>query len=162
VSTYTYDALGRLTKEAESAGTATNTNKTYTYTYDARDNRATLAVTGAETYSVAYAYDLNNRLLTETRTGTGAGTTSYTYDSNGNELSRTGNGASTYNGFNQLITSNGASYVYKPDGMRRSKTVSGTTTTHIWDGSNIAIDNAGTAFTDHVHQYLHISKAVSM
>ena len=46
-----------------------------------------------------------------------------------------------YDGLNQLISysddENTASYTYRMDGMRRSKTVNGTTITHIWVGGQI-------------------------
>lgn len=56
---------------------------------------------------------------------------------------------SIYNGFNQLtgtLTGDKAiDYSYNAAGLRVSKTTNGSTTTHIWDGSNIAaeLDNAG-------------------
>ena len=49
-----------------------------------------------------------------------------------------------YNAFNQLtsveIGDITASYTYRPDGLRHSKTSGGTTTRHIWSGSNISGD----------------------
>ena len=38
---------------------------------------------------------------------------------------------------------NTASYTYNPDNMRRSKTVGGVTTQHVWVGDNIAVDRTG-------------------
>jgi len=59
------------------------------YTFDNRGNRATMMVTGAESYTVRYTHDLNNRLLTEERTGQLNRTSVYTHDRNGNQLTRT-------------------------------------------------------------------------
>jgi YD repeat-containing protein len=54
-----------------------------------------------------------------------------------------------YNGFNQLIKSSSdgveVEYVYKPNGLRLSKTENGTKTTHIWDGDNIAAELSGSS-----------------
>jgi len=53
-----------------------------------------------------------------------------------------------YDGSNQLIQiftgDKTAEYTYTGDGLRRSKTVNGTKTTHIWDGDSIVLelDNA--------------------
>ena len=38
---------------------------------------------------------------------------------------------------------NAATYTYNPDNMRRSKTVDGTTTEHVWVGTEIALDISG-------------------
>jgi RHS repeat-associated protein len=74
-----------------------------------------------------YAYDLNNRLLGEN------------YDANGNQLTDGAN-VFAYDDFNRLISANGTTYTYRPDGLRHSKTTNGKTTTHVWDGSNISLD----------------------
>lgn len=89
---------------------------------------------------------------------------SYSYDYNGNQTSVTKQttdlikgttgavinlSSNQYNGFNQLIseTSNGqtATYTYNGDGLRTSKTIGAVTTSHIWDGDQIAFeyDSAG-------------------
>jgi len=85
VTNYSYDGLGRLTVEAESGFVGA---KTYSYTYDSRSNRATMNVSGAETYAVTYAYDANNRLLKTTKAaGVNVTVTQYGYDGNGNTIS---------------------------------------------------------------------------
>ena len=65
VTAFTYDGLGRLVREQESGAADA---KTYVYTFDGRGNRASMVVSGAESYRVDYTYDVNNRLLTSTKT----------------------------------------------------------------------------------------------
>ncbi len=172
-TSYSYDGLGRLSSEAETGG------NTMAYTYDLFGNRSTLTVTGTESYTVSYSYDLNNRLLSDEKvTGGVTATTSYTYDANGNQLIKetstlaptgtaTNPGVSLsgdidpvavygYNGFNQMVSAydNGhtMSYSYRPDGLRLSKMVDNVTTTHIWDGQNIAAETGtdGTITTNYI------------
>ena len=155
---YTYDGLGRLTKEQN--GTAVTA-----YQYDADGNRKQMSVTGTETpFTTNYTYDKNNCLLSETKAlEQQTESIQYQYDPNGNMTSRMGstiaspsgaqgvsiseNGANTtagiyeYNGLNQLTSlfedGTTASYTYNVYGLRTSKTVNGNTTKHIWDGSNM-------------------------
>ena len=156
---YSYDGLGRLTGETETA----NGNVLYSleYTYDAGGNRASMtAEDGSET---GYGYDKNNRLIWSVTESDGEETrTDYTYDKNGNTLSKLrsvtesgagGTGSPTvsetsayaevygYDLYNRMVYSNTegviASYAYRPDGLRHSKTSDGETTVHIWSGSNI-------------------------
>jgi len=136
------------------------------YSFDNRGNRATMTVTGAESYTVRYTHDLNNRLLTEERTGQLNRTSVYTHDRNGNQLTRTvenetvvqtcpitgGEISATnwqtetyaYNVFNQLIRVNrpgvAAAYTYRADGLRLTKTVNGATTTHVWLRGSIVLE----------------------
>ena len=60
-----------------------------------------------------------------------------------------------YDGFNRLMRSNvngeEASYTYRVDGLRNSKTSATGTTTHLWDGANIVADlNGGTVVARYV------------
>ncbi len=166
---YTYDGLNRLVTEQAP-------NNTYSYQYDSYGNRSQLSVTGDENYTTSYTYDKNNRMRKQTKTvGTSSEITDFWYDPNGNQISSmtvsTG-GAGTagvgialvgadntssyseYNSWNQLTKTmqNGktASYTYNGDGLRMSKTVNGTTTSHIWDGTNIAADVSGGAVTKYI------------
>jgi RHS repeat-associated protein len=119
-TTYEYDGLGRLTRE-------TDDELDISYTFDARGNRATMTKNGVVT---SYEYDLNNRLLGES------------YDNNGNQLTD-GGIAYTYDTFNRMISAGNTTYIYRPDGLRHSKTNNNQTTTHVWDGSNISLDITG-------------------
>jgi len=117
------------------------------YSFDNRGNRIRMVVSGAETYTVTYTYDLNNRLLSTTRTGSSPQTTTFTYDRNGNQLTSVTGGQTetrTYNAFNQLtgVTSPGmtATYNYRADGLRHSKTVNGVMTQHVWSRMHIVLE----------------------
>lgn len=165
ITNYQYDGLGRLKKEAESGAAGAITKA---YTFDAAGNRAAIIVNGAENYTTGYQYDLNNRLTTETKQlSDKTEATDYYYDNNGNTIAKNtgtlspGSGEQTltvstdmtgaelysYDGFDRMTgvqNSQGAiSYTYKPDGLRLSKTVNGETTTHIWEGDQIALELNG-------------------
>ena len=165
---YTYDGLNRLIKEQAP-------DKTYSYQYDSYGNRSQLSVTGDETYTTNYSYDKNNRLRNQTKiAGSVSEITDYWYDPNGNQISSmtvtTGGGENAvvgiepaggntnsineYDSWNQLTKTmqNGktASYTYNGDGLRMSKTVDGTTTSHIWDGMNIAGDVTNGTVTKYI------------
>ena len=87
-----------------------------------------------------YAYDANNRLLSET---VGDTVTTYTYDANGNTLTA-GDKTYTYNDRGQQTGySNGttaASYAYNPSGLRKAKTVGGSTKYFVYNGMNIVYE----------------------
>ncbi len=117
---YGYDRLYRLT-------TVTTPGANSTYAYDPVGNRTSLTRSSATTYT----YDRADRI-------TAAGATSYTVNANGNLTAR-GADTFTYDQANRLKTagvgSTPASYVYDGDGKRTSKTVSGNTTSYIYDAN---------------------------
>ena len=146
------------------------------YSYDGYNNRIEKVENGVHT---SYLYDNRNRLTKETVTDNGqTAVTSYQYDPNGNLYSRQtltfaedntqepkvsavlmGYTAETddmlleYNNFNQLTATTGdemVSYDYYANGMRKSKTVDGVTTTHIWDGQNMAGEITEDNFTGYL------------
>ncbi len=148
-TSYVYDDLGRLTEAQLADGTLQN------YTFDSNGNRKTMTVTkGGESSVTEYAYDLNDRLITETKDGV---TTSYSYDNNGNMLGKS-DGTSvvtqTFDLLNRMTTytdgETTASYTYNPDNMRRSKTVNGVKTEHVWVGSDIALDITGSSVVSYM------------
>jgi len=113
-----------------------------------------------------YNYDANNRLRTTSETsGATITKTTYYYDRNGNTLTKmseitdmisgqtaTGDLSETsdfvemyeYDVLNRMVSSTAnevtATYKYRPDGLRYSKTVDGVETAHTWDGTNIISD----------------------
>ena len=148
-TSYVYDDLGRLTEAQLADGTLQN------YTFDSNGNRKTMTVTKDGASSVTeYAYDLNDRLITETKDGV---TTSYSYDDNGNMLSKSDGTSIVTQSFDLLnrMTSfsdgeTTATYTYNPDNMRRSKTVNGVKTEHVWVGSDIALDITGSSVVSYM------------
>ena len=164
LTAYTYDGLGRLLEEQEIRNGVITT---IGYTYDRQNNRAAMAVTGAESSTTSYAYDANNRLTEEEKTDSeGTTTVAYTYDPNGNQLTRGtalptatggdetfvhthGTGAetlevNTYDGFNRLTAVNNDQgnvyFTYNPNGLRYTKNTDENSLIHIWDGQNLVAD----------------------
>ena len=176
VTTYEYDGLGRLTLEEESISNVVQ--QSWAYSYNASHNRTSMVTyTPSLTFVTEYKYDLNNRLLKESKaTGNGWDITNYTYDNNGSQtikyyqwiapssggtpsigLQSGGMDTFIYDGLNRLIAANvndvEATYTYKADGLRISKTVDGITTKHIWNGNKISIElNASDAV---IAKYIH-------
>ena len=148
-TSYFYDDLGRLTEAELADGTLQH------YTFDSNDNRKTMTVIKDGVSSVTeYNYDLNDRLISETKDGL---TTAYSYDNNGNMLSKS-DGTSvvtqTFDLLNRMTSfSDGetnATYTYNPDNMRRSKTVNGVKTEHIWVDSDIVLDITGSTVVSYI------------
>ena len=144
--------------ETETGGADPSQNIAVSYTFDSRGNRQTMTKNGITTH---YAYDANNRLLrTRTDHADHSEIMDFHYDPNGNTLSqvpstrsrvRPGSEAAaaqtaeaepeltlyTYDVRNRQVRvekgSMVAEYTYLPNGMRRSKTVNGVETRHLWD-----------------------------
>jgi len=180
VTTYEYDGMGRLVLEEETL--LSIVQQSWTYTYDTSHNRIMMVTySPLMTFVTDYTYDLNNRLLTEARaTGNGWAITNYSYDNNGNQIvkyyqelqyiplggishsiglsaGQEGFDTYTYDGLNRLIAVNigevEATYSYKADGLRISKTVDNSTTKHIWDGSYICLELDGNDAV--IAKYIH-------
>ncbi len=120
-TTYTYDALNRLTRVVYPGG------ETVDYTYDPMGSRLTL--TSSVSGAISYTYDAADQLLT-------AGATTYTWDANGN---MTGKGGATYtwDALDRLTgITNGATtagYSYNGDGARTATQVNGVMTQVVQD-----------------------------
>ena len=160
--TYTFDNRGNrttMTITGEESSVTTYTyglnNRLLSFTKTATDNGQGVGGQGQESNQGA---------------GQGTGTTTtetttITYDRNGNQLLQTtisttiGEDGNTqtqrqvqhnfYNAFNQLrevitsvnnVTTIMASYRYRPDGLRSSKTVNDVVTHHVWDRGNIVLE----------------------
>lgn len=164
-ATYTYDLLGRITKETKTG------SEDISYTYDSHNNRKEMTV-GNET--TAYRYNRNDELLrtdtlnTETEENE---VVIYKNDKNGNQLAAVNryeipsgtkdesyidvdvtlgdnrlndNVVNHYNALNQLtktLTKNyKVSYTYDAEGLRTSKTVNGEKTVFVWDGDQVVME----------------------
>jgi len=117
-SGYGYDKLYRLTSAATDGITTT-------YGYDPVGNRLSLS----REVTTTYAYDGADRIQQ-------AGSVTYTLNANGNLVSRGGD-TFGYDQANRLVTATvgitTTVYAYNGDGVRASKTVSGTTTSYVYD-----------------------------
>ena len=162
VTAYTYDGLGRLISESPSGEPSVG------YSYDDYNNRKTMTIGDIVTsYEYDANSRLVNEIREENEVKE---TTRYYYDNNGNQVSQVGSvekprvegenetlkvgvleesnqqdvTINSYNGLNQLTkTITGgtvATYSYNGDGLRSAKTVNGITTTHVWDGRQIALE----------------------
>ena len=138
--------MGRLVSEEETL--VGQTLFKAEYTFDDFSNRASMAVTGLNAYTVNYTYKLNNRLLTEVQTaGNQSVTTSYTYDAAGNQKTKTSTNPDVpaetraYTASGQLAAVNiGTTYTaysYWPSGLRLSKGADA----FVWDGANLAYES---------------------
>jgi RHS repeat-associated protein len=130
---YGYDDASQVTDLTYKLGTTTL--GTLTYSYDLAGNQTavggTWARTGLPPALASATYDAANQIATW-------GATTFSYDANGN---LTNDGAKTYtwNPRNQLTALSGgvsASFQYDALGRRRAKTVSGASTSFLYDGLN--------------------------
>lgn len=139
-ATYTYDAAGQLTGIVYTRAGVTLGD--LAYQHDAAGQRiqesGTLARRTMPTAVASAAYDAANRL-------TVWGGTALVYDANGN-LTSDGSRTYTWDSRNRLKTIAGAataSFAYDTFGRRSSATVSGSTTSFLYDGLNIAQELTG-------------------
>jgi RHS repeat-associated protein len=147
-TTYSHDALNRLTGSASTAG-ATNS-----YEYDKVGNRTGWVSSSApdtgKALSVASTFDAANELVSQSRTRP-SGTTdvAYSYNANGNRTAqKSSSGAATayaYTGAGRLasVTKGSQSTSYRYDGLGRSletmvkSSVGAEKTTSAWDGLSV-------------------------
>lgn len=139
-ATYTYDAVGQLTGIVYTRAGVTMGD--LAYQYDAAGQRiqesGTLARRAMPAAVASATYDAANRL-------TAWGGTALAYDFNGN-LTSDGSRTYTWDSRNRLKTIAGAataSFSYDAFGRRSSATVSGSTTSFLYDGLNIAQELTG-------------------
>jgi len=164
-ATYTYDLLGRITKETKTG------SEDISYTYDSNNNRKEMTVGNKVT---AYKYNKNDELLRTDTLNTDTEEDSvviYKYDKNGNQLATVNryeiseekkdgtyvdidvtlgdnrlneNVVNHYNALNQLtstLTKNyKVSFTYDAEGLRTSKTVNGEKTVFVWDGDQVVME----------------------
>jgi len=140
-SSYGYDKASELTGLTYKFGTTTLGSLTYSYDADGRRTSVggSYARTGLPTAVASASYNADNQL-------TQWGTASLNYDLDGNLIN---DGANTYtwNARNQLASIGGAaaaSFQYDGVGRRQTKTISGTSTSFLYDGVNPVQELAGT------------------
>lgn len=163
---YSYDTLGRLTKEAYAEGNSIS------YAYDAHNNRVEMT-TGSQ--KISYRYNKNDELVrndtldSDTKEDT---VILYKNDRNGNQLATVqrkkqesneeayfdldvtlgGNRLNDnvvyhYNAENQMIEAltkdTKVEYEYNTNGLRTKKTVNGKETIYVWDNDQIVMELDG-------------------
>jgi RHS repeat-associated protein len=139
-TSYTYDTGSQLTSISYASGTTTLGNLTYAYDGGGRQTAVggTWARTGLPNGLASATYDATNQIATW-------GGTAFSYDLNGN---LTGDGARSYtwSARNQLASLSGAitaTFQYDGVGRRRGKTVTGVSTSFLYDGSDIVQELSG-------------------
>lgn len=164
-ATYTYDLLGRITRETKTG------SEDISYTYDSNNNRKEMKTGNKVT---AYKYNKNDELLRKDTLNTDTEEDSvviYKNDKNGNQLATVNrydipsekkentyididvtlgdnrlneNVVNHYNAQNQLtqtLTKNHkVSFTYDAEGLRTSKTVNGEKTVFVWDGDQLVME----------------------
>ncbi|MBK6317393.1 MAG: RHS repeat protein [Dehalococcoidia bacterium] len=126
-TTYAYDDLYRLTSVTYPGPSTTN------YDFDAFGNRTEMVVGAAST---TYDYDDADR-LTEVTPPSAASPISYTWDDNG-DLTARGSDSFFWDYEDRMVSATvnsvTTSFVYRGDGLRESRAVSGGATTQFtWD-----------------------------
>ena len=125
-TTYSYDAIDRLTNVVYPAGSPISVS----YSYDPMGNRLSMTEDGITT---TYTYDEADQLINKTRQ---SDTTAYTWDNSGNLLTK-GNQTFSWNAEGKLVGwSNGTDttvYSYNGDGVRVGYTVNGAETSYLQD-----------------------------
>ncbi|MCY0939522.1 LamG-like jellyroll fold domain-containing protein [Streptomyces sp. H34-S4] len=118
--TYTYDSLGRLTKDTV-ARTAGGDVQGAAYDYDLSDQLVKKQSVGSGAYT--YAYDLAGRM---TSWSNGTTTVPFEWDDSGN-LTKRGNITGTYDARNRLESWGTETYAYSPRGTEKTVTDSANT-----------------------------------
>lgn len=175
---YKYTSLNQLcyAGSSTSSGCSSPPSNSYPYGFDSADNLTTIENAG-HTAANAQQFNDADELCWVLPSGTSAnscgttptGGTTYSYDDRGNQtghvLASGAGTCDTYDQVNRLTaikTGTGSSctspttvgtYAYDGDGVRASKTVSGTTTHFTWDGAGGALlqEKAGSTKTSYTY-----------
>jgi RHS repeat-associated protein len=145
LSKYYYDPLYQLTRTDYPSGAPFN-GEVHQWTYDAIGNRLTNTVNST---TQTYAYFKNGANPLNGQRLSSDGVNAYTWDANGSDLTRNGapgNFTFGYDVDNRQASISGAttaSYTYDYQGRRAGKTVSGVTSTYLYDGLNLVRETVG-------------------
>jgi len=143
---YGYDNADRLTSATHPAGMGLPAAESFGY--DKAGNRED------PVDALLYNYDANNRILKS------PGIASYSFDADGNPITKSTGETFSYNhdsrltGYSNPGTSTTASYRYDPQGRRVNKTVNGTTTWYLWEGTNLMAEYSSTGSQQKRYAYL--------
>jgi RHS repeat-associated protein len=139
VMSYSYDNDSELSGITYTLGS--NTLGNLTYTYDLAGRRTSMGGSNAQT---ALPLAISNTAYNADNQLTQWGTANLYYDANGN-MTSDGTNSFVWNARNQLASMDlgAVSFQYDPFGRRTTKTVSGTTTSYLYDGANIAQEISG-------------------
>lgn len=129
-TTYTYDRANRLLNLVNQTANG-ETISSYEYEYDSNGNRIRMTDHNGKTW--LYEYDGDNRLKKVQQNGDPI--ENYSLDSVGNRLSFN-NTSYTYDEADRLQSEGETTYDYDKNGNLITKTVSGETTTYLYDGEN--------------------------
>jgi RHS repeat-associated protein len=143
VTSYSYDAASELTAINYQAAQGNLGNLAYTYDLAGRRTVATgsFARTGLPLPASTAEYNADNQL-------TEWGSASLYYDANGN-MTSDGTNSYIWNAQNQLTSMDSNAYTFQYDGFGRrvGKTISGTTTNYLYDGTNAVQEISGSTVT---------------
>lgn len=148
---YYYDPLYRLTR-VDYPNFTPFSGEVDSWTYDAIGNRLTNTVNGVQ---ATYAYLKNGANPLNGLRLSNDGINAYTWDSNGSNLTRSGAPGNFTFGYdvdgrlNSISGASTATYTYDYQGRRTSKTVSGATTTYLYDGLNLVGETTGGTLTNY-------------
>ena len=152
-ATYTYDALGRLST-AITNGSANYPQWGLSFTYDRYGNRTAQTVTAGTAYSNVVAVSATTNQIT---------TSGYSYDASGN-MTSDGYNTLAYDAENRVVTSSdggSGSYGYDGHGLRVQKSVAGSTTVYVYDGSNVIAEYAsGASPSSPTAEYVYMGSRV--
>lgn len=128
-TTYTYDGSDRLTRLKDTKNNTVIADNNYTY------NTAGQIIQNIDQSGThVYGYDALDRLTSASYPATG--NESYGYDAVGNRTSSQRSATYSYQPFNRLTATSGASYLYNNNGNMISKADSSGTTQFAWDFEN--------------------------
>lgn len=141
---YTYDALGRVSKDAVTRTAGGTEVQGITYEHDLDDRLVKKTTTGtAGAGAETYAYDLTGRMTSETSGGV---TTAFEWDKAGN-LTKKGPLTATYDSRNRVQTWGTQTFDYSARGTVKSLTDNGTTRTISTDAFERTVSNGTSTFT---------------